>query len=85
LGRKGGALVARAARILEEDGHHVTCCPTTGPRTAGALARERIERGADLILVAGGDGTLNEVAEGMAHSQVPLGVLPAGTANVLAM
>ena len=63
----------------------MTCCPTTGPRTAGALAREQIERGADLILVAGGDGTLNEVAEGMAHSQVPLGVLPAGTANVLAM
>ncbi|MFZ1146870.1 MAG: diacylglycerol kinase family protein [Bryobacteraceae bacterium] len=85
LGRKGGALVARAAEILEQDGHSVTCCPTTGPRTAGALAREQIARGADLILAAGGDGTLNEVAEGMAHSQVPLGVLPAGTANVLAM
>jgi len=63
----------------------VTCCATTGPCTAGALAREQIARGADLILAAGGDGTLNEVAEGMAHSQVPLGVLPAGTANVLAM
>jgi len=85
LGRKGGALVERAAEILERDGHNLTCCPTTGPRTAGALAREHIERGADLILAAGGDGTLNEVAEGMAHSQVPLGVLPAGTANVLAM
>src|SRR5208283_3236349 len=85
LGRKGGALIGRAVRILEADGHRVACCPTTGPRTAGALAREQIERGADLILAAGGDGTLNEVAEGMAHSQVPLGVLPAGTANVLAM
>jgi diacylglycerol kinase family enzyme len=63
----------------------VTCCPTTGPRTAGAIVREQIARGADLILAAGGDGTLNEVAEGMAHSEVPLGVLPAGTANVLAM
>ena len=85
MGRKGGALIDRAVRILEADGHHVTCCPTTGPRTAGALARERIACGADLILAAGGDGTLNEVAEGMAHSQVPLGMLPAGTANVLAM
>ena len=85
MGRKGGALIARAAAILEQDGHQVTCCPTTGPRTAGALAREQIAGGADLILAAGGDGTLNEVAEGMAHSQVPLGVLPAGTANVLAM
>jgi len=59
--------------------------PTTGPRTAGAIAREHIERGADLILAAGGDGTVNEVAEGMVHSAVPLAVLPAGTANVLAM
>lgn len=37
-----------------------------------------------MILAAGGDGTLNEVIQGMAHSTVPLGILPAGTANVLA-
>jgi diacylglycerol kinase family enzyme len=59
--------------------------PTTGPRTAGAIAREHVKRGADLIVAAGGDGTINEVAEGMVHSSVPLAVLPAGTANVLAM
>jgi len=52
---------------------------------AGTLARQQIERGADLILAAGGDGTINEIAEGMVHSDVPLGLLPAGTANVLAM
>jgi len=63
----------------------VTVAPTTGPRTAGAIAREHIGRGADLILAAGGDGTVNEVAEGMVYSDVPLAVLPAGTANVLAM
>lgn len=43
-----------------------------------------MDRGADLILVAGGDGTINEAVNGMAHSGVPLGILPAGTANVLA-
>jgi YegS/Rv2252/BmrU family lipid kinase len=48
------------------------------------LARAAIERGADLILAAGGDGTINEVVNGMVHSTVPLGILPAGTANVLA-
>ncbi len=37
-----------------------------------------------MILVAGGDGTINEVVNGMVHSGVPLGILPAGTANVLA-
>lgn len=58
--------------------------PTTGPGTAGGIAREAVERGADLVLVAGGDGTINEVVNGMVHSQVPLGILPGGTANVLA-
>jgi YegS/Rv2252/BmrU family lipid kinase len=44
-----------------------------------------VERGADLILVLGGDGTMNEVVNGMAHSSATLGVLPGGTANVFAM
>jgi YegS/Rv2252/BmrU family lipid kinase len=43
-----------------------------------------VDRGAELILVAGGDGTINEAVNGMANSDVPLGILPAGTANVLA-
>jgi diacylglycerol kinase (ATP) len=59
--------------------------PTTGPNTAGAIARSHIRAGADLIIAAGGDGTINEVAEGMIRSQVPLAILPGGTANVLAM
>ncbi len=62
----------------------VTEVPTTGPQTAGAIARERIAAGSDLILVAGGDGTVNETIEGMVHSHIPLGVIPAGTANVFA-
>ena len=37
------------------------------------------------MLVAGGDGTINEVINGMAMSHVPLGILPAGTANVLSI
>jgi diacylglycerol kinase family enzyme len=51
---------------------------------AGELARAHVNGGADLIVVAGGDGTINEAAEGMLASRVPLGILPAGTANVLA-
>jgi diacylglycerol kinase (ATP) len=38
-----------------------------------------------LILVLGGDGTINEAVNGMVHSRAALGILPAGTANVLAM
>ena len=71
-------------QILESNGHNVTVAPTTGPGTAGGIAHEHIGRGANLVVVAGGDGTINETAEGMLHSPVPLGILPGGTANVLA-
>jgi YegS/Rv2252/BmrU family lipid kinase len=43
-----------------------------------------VRGGADLVLVLGGDGTINEVIQGLACSGIPLGVLPGGTANVLA-
>lgn len=59
--------------------------PTSAPGEAGSLVREAIRQGADLVLVLGGDGTVNEVVQGLAHSPVPLGILPGGTANVLAM
>jgi len=84
FGRQGSALAGRITAILTASGHNVTVAPTAGPGSAGAIARRHIERGADLIVVAGGDGTINEIAEGMVHSNVPLAVLPAGTANVLA-
>lgn len=58
--------------------------PTTGPGTATGLARQHIMEGADLVIGAGGDGTINEIVEGIAGSQAHLALLPAGTANVLA-
>jgi diacylglycerol kinase (ATP) len=76
--------LGRAAAVLRESGHDTWLVPTQGPGTAGAIARRSIAEGAQLILAAGGDGTLNEVAAGVAYSAVPLGILPAGTANVLA-
>ncbi|PWU11372.1 MAG: hypothetical protein C5B51_02735 [Terriglobia bacterium] len=84
LGRRHGALIQRAAEILRRDGHRITIVPTTGPRTAARIVREHLSQGADLVLAAGGDGTINEVAEGLVHTGVPLGILPGGTANVLA-
>jgi diacylglycerol kinase family enzyme len=47
------------------------------------VAREAVASGAELVVVAGGDGTLNEAVNGMVPSRVPVAVLPLGTANVL--
>lgn len=63
----------------------MTAVSTTAPGSATEIAKRCIDRGADLILTAGGDGTINEVINGMVYSDVPMGVLPGGTANVLAM
>lgn len=70
--------------MLDARGITVDSIATSGPGHAGEIARRAVDRGADLILVAGGDGTINEAVNGMVHSDVPLGILPAGTANVLA-
>jgi diacylglycerol kinase (ATP) len=73
-----------AVRILQDAGSHVGLIATAGPQTAGELACRAVDAGCDLILAAGGDGTINEAVNGIAGSNVLFGILPAGTANVLA-
>ena len=70
-------------RILEQAGCRITAHPTRGPHDATRLAREAARAKASLIVVAGGDGTINETLNGMADSAAALAALPAGTANVL--
>ena len=66
-------------------GNLLKLAPTGGPGDATRIAREAVAAGADLVLVLGGDGTINEAVNGMVHSDAALGILPGGTANVLAM
>ncbi len=74
----------RATHLLDAYGIRIVRIPTTGAGSATALAREQVAAGRDLIIACGGDGTVNEVVNGMAGSRVPLALLPAGTGNVLA-
>ncbi|HYV62123.1 MAG TPA: diacylglycerol kinase family protein [Bryobacteraceae bacterium] len=85
LRRNPQSILQRTIAALAGGGLSPRLVPTSGPGTAGSLAQEAVRQGADVVLVLGGDGTVNEVIQGLAHSNVPLGVLPAGTANVLAM
>ena len=80
--RRRPELARRAAEWLASMGE-VRLAPTTGPETAGALAKEAVANGAATVVAFGGDGTINEVANGLIGSAIPLGVLPGGTANVL--
>lgn len=57
---------------------------TTGTEDIAALVRDAVARGCALVVAAGGDGTISAVANGLAHTAVPLGILPIGTGNVLA-
>jgi YegS/Rv2252/BmrU family lipid kinase len=59
--------------------------PTTGPGDATEIVRTFLKRGLDVVAASGGDGTISEVAAGLAGSSVPLAILPAGTSNVLAV
>ncbi|MEP6715997.1 MAG: diacylglycerol kinase family protein [Terriglobia bacterium] len=78
------ARLDRAVETFQAAGRTVRLFETPGPNRAGELARRAIESGCNLILAAGGDGTINEAVNGMAGSTVAFGALPAGTANVLA-
>ena len=59
-------------------------CATSHPGEAEKLARNAVREGFERIVAAGGDGTINEVVNGIAGSDAALGLLPIGTMNVFA-
>lgn len=69
---------------LESQGWDVVLRRTFGPGDATTYAREAVAGGLDMVIAAGGDGTLGQVATGLAGSNCVLGVLPVGTGNVWA-
>jgi len=58
---------------------------TRGPGDAEAQAERAVEQGYETIVAAGGDGTINEVVNGIDTAHVAFGILPMGTVNVFAM
>lgn len=70
--------------LLEQMGCRVTVHRTTSAGDAQAVAARTTKDHYDRIVVAGGDGTVNEVLNGLTPDSPPVGLIPMGTANVLA-
>lgn len=75
--------LAAIARVARAAGVDVSALVTTHPGHATELARSAVASGATVVVAWGGDGTVNEVANGLAFSQVALGIVPAGSGNGL--
>ena len=69
---------------LHAHGINPTVCYTTPDDPGQGLAQQAVQEGAELVIAAGGDGTLHAVASGLIGTQCALGIIPAGTMNNIA-
>ncbi|MGH9359384.1 MAG: diacylglycerol/lipid kinase family protein [Candidatus Acidiferrales bacterium] len=75
--------IGEITATLQASGVQCVAARTTASGTATELARSAAASGRDLIIACGGDGTINEVVNGIALGQTPLAILPGGTANII--
>ena len=78
------ALLPDILDVFQSRGWEIRLCQTQQRGDIARLAREAIQQDCQIVLVAGGDGSLNEAVNVLAHSSCALGVLPTGTGNVWA-
>ena len=76
--------IESAGKFLNDAGITVEFAPTFDPGSGTTIARQAVAQKFDLVIACGGDGTVNEIVNGLAGSAVPMALLPAGTANILA-
>jgi len=76
--------IQKAVTLLSSAGHEVRVRLTQKRGDAEGWAREAAGEGAPLIIAAGGDGTINEVINGVVKSGTSVAIIPLGTTNVLA-
>lgn len=83
-GPKAVNRLARIRELLSASSTPFEIRETAGPGDAVLLAREAAHAGISTVLAVGGDGTINEAANGLAGSGTRLAVVPHGTGNVFA-
>lgn len=74
----------RVMKFVRENGERFRVHETSSREEAVNLSRRLAEAGEDVVVAAGGDGTLNAVVEGIYGTETALGIIPAGTMNVFA-
>jgi YegS/Rv2252/BmrU family lipid kinase len=82
--RKNPAQIEQLVCALQEEGIEVTRRPTERAGHATELAEKAVDEGAQVVIVCGGDGTINETAQPLVGTETALAIWPCGTANVLA-
>ena len=83
-GRRRAMLLWRVLDVMAANGVRLEIAETRHAGHAVEIAREAARAGVPLVVAAGGDGTIAEVANGLSGSACRLGIIPLGTANVLA-
>ncbi len=83
-GQRRAQRLWRVLDIMSAAGLRIELAETEHPGHAVELARRAAEAGVPMVVAAGGDGTIAEVANGLAGSPCRLGIIPLGTATVLA-
>ena len=76
--------IQQIASDLQSLGVEVEIKFTAGPGDAAGLAAKAASNGSSDVIIAGGDGTINEAVQGLVGSTARLGIIPRGTGNVLA-
>jgi len=82
--RRDPERIERLARALTRHGIDVMLLPTNRAGDATQFTRQSVNDGAEVVVICGGDGTINEAAQSLVGTETALAVFPCGTANVLA-
>ncbi len=84
LASRGSRDIARVLGVFKQAEVEIEVLETGANRAAGSKAKQAVKQGVDAVIVCGGDGTVFDTLQGLAGSEVPLGILPLGTGNILA-
>jgi len=83
-GKKRGHEINNVISYLKKNDFEIDIAYTNHPGHATELASTAANKGFDIVVAVGGDGTVNEVAQGLIGTKTPLGIIPVGSGNGLA-